>query len=165
MRRKTVGVQDFQRIIQRLRSRSPAGFAIGLHLRFTTPRYFLHAYEPEWLDLYSAEGLVMQDPTVRWSFLNTGTIRWSDLAAEDHAGVLAKAAQFGMIYGVTVALADRGSRSMASFARSDREHSDLDIHALETDLRALHLQTLTMELASPALHEMLTQLSIYLTRG
>lgn len=152
-------------LLRRLRSRSPAGFAIALHIQFTTPRYLFQAYEKEWLDYYSSHGLVMHDPTVRWGFANTGSIRWSELAKDDPAGVLASAGEHGARFGVAFAFTDGGSRTMAGFARGDREMSDLDIAALGGDLRKLHLRTLGTEFLAPELHETLKRLSIYLTHG
>jgi LuxR family transcriptional regulator, quorum-sensing system regulator SdiA len=152
-------------LLKRLRSRSPAGFAIALHIQFTTPRYLFQAYDKDWLDLYSSEGMVMDDPTVAWAFANTGTIRWSALAHDDPRKVLARAADHGLRYGLTVSLDDGGSRSMASFARRDREMSDLDIRAITTDLRALHVVTLGTAFLSPELHETLHRMSIFLTHG
>ena len=70
-------------LLKRLRSRSPAGFAIALHIEFTTPRYLLQSYAKDWLDLYSSRSMVMQDPTVHWAFANTGSIRWSALNSLD----------------------------------------------------------------------------------
>ena len=152
-----------QETLKRMRARSTAGFAIALHVKFTTPRYLLQAYSKEWLDLYSSEGLVMNDPTVHWAFSNTGAIRWSDLAADDPAQVLAKAEQFGLRYGVAISLEEHGTRSMASFARSDREMTDIDIFALRMDMKDLHLQTQTIELFTPEMHERLKLMSIFLT--
>lgn len=152
-------------ILTRLRARSPGGFAIALHIQFTTPRYLFQAYDRDWIDTYSSEGMVMRDPTVRWAFANTGAIRWSALAAEDTFGVLTRAADFGLRYGGTFALDDGGSRSMASFARSDRELSDIDMAGLAADLRLLHLDTLGTMVMSPEMHDALRQLSIYLTHG
>lgn len=152
-------------LLRRLRTRSPAGFAVALHIQFTTPRYLFQAYEKEWLDYYSSHGLVMQDPTVRWAFSNVGSIRWSALANDDPAGVLTMAARHGANFGATFAFVDGGSRTMASFARSDREMSDLDVAALSADLRKLHMLTLGTEFLAPDLHESLKRMSIFLTHG
>lgn len=152
-------------LLRALRMRSPAGFAAALHIQFTTPRYLFQAYNKDWLDHYSAQGLVMQDPTVQWAFANTGAVRWSALAAEDTAGVLAEAAKYGLRYGVTIAVSQGGTRSMASFARSDREMSDLDMRALSRDFSALHTETAGTMIFDPEIHTTLKQLSIFLTRG
>lgn len=152
-------------LLSKLRARSPAGFAIALHVQFTTPRYLLQAYRKDWIDYYSAGSLVMQDPTVHWAFANNGAVRWSDLKDQDTAGVLTAAARFGLKYGVAVALDDGGSKTMASFARDDREMSELDIAGLSADLRALHNRTLGSMILAPDIHDTLRQMSIFLTHG
>ena len=152
-------------ILRRLRQRSPAGFAIALHVEFTTPKYLFQAYDKDWLNHYSSRGLVMHDPTVRWGFEHTGAIRWSDLAADDPMAVLAQAAAYGLRYGLTVAVNAAGTRSISSFARSDREMSDLDIAAISADVADLHKLTGDLAHYTPAMHETLRQMSIYLTHS
>ena len=55
-------------LLHDLDQRSPAGFAIALHIRFTTPTYLFQTYPKRWLDHYSSAGLVVHDPVVRWGF-------------------------------------------------------------------------------------------------
>lgn len=152
-------------LLARLHRASPAGFAIALHVHFTAPKYLFQSYAKDWLDTYSREGLVLTDPTVRWGFTNIGTIRWSELAADDHHGVFAQAASHGLRYGACVAKVERGSRSMASFSRSDRDLTDAEIEGLRADLGALHDLTESVEALSPSVHMTLKQMSIYLTHG
>lgn len=152
-------------LLRRMRARSPAGFAIALHVSFTTPRYLLQAYDAGWLEAYSRKGYVMVDPTVRWGFQNEGTARWSALGLDDPEGVLAAAAVQGMRYGVAMATTEGGSRSMASFAHSTREMSDLDVAALWADFRELHRATHGTDRLAPEMHEALRQMSIFLTHA
>lgn len=149
----------------RLHAASPAGFAIALHVRFTAPRYLLQSYAKDWLDTYSRLGLVLHDPVVRWGFEHTGRIRWSALAGTDEAGVLARAAEHGLAYGVVMAHLAEGSRSMAGFARPDRELTDAEIAAITADFTELHDLTLGAEALSPRVHETLRQMSVFLTHG
>ena len=144
-------------------SRTMAGFAIALHVRFTAPKYLFQSYEKEWLDTYSREGLVLHDPVVSWGFQNEGTIRWSDL--EDPAGIIPRSRKYGMSYGAVIALVRDGSRSMGGFARADREMTDEEIGALQTHLVTLHDLTARVEALSPVVHNTLKQMSIYLTHG
>jgi LuxR family transcriptional regulator len=160
-----VATLSVEELLKRLRGRSPAGFAIALHITFTTPRYLFQSYQREWIDQYSSQGMVMRDPTVHWAFSNTGTIRWSDLAGVDPSGVLAEAAQHGMRFGATLSLDAGGSKSMASFSRADREISEIELAALGADLRQLHLRTLGAQTLDQNIHETLRHLSIYLTHG
>jgi LuxR family transcriptional regulator, quorum-sensing system regulator SdiA len=158
-------VDSQNELIRRLRRRSPAGFAIALHVTYTTPKYYLVAYEKDWLDYYSSKGFIMNDPTAHWGFANTGSIRWSELKDNDPAGVLSDAARFGLKYGLTTSVLADGSRTIASFARDDREMSDIDAAAIRKDVAELHRLTLGAEFFTPNLHETLRQLSIYLTHG
>lgn len=149
----------------RLHAASPAGFAIALHVRFTAPRYLLQSYAKDWLDTYTRLGLVLHDPVVRWGFENTGSIRWSALAGSDEQGVLARAADHGLAYGVVMAHLRDGSRSMAGFARPDRELSDAEIAVITADFIELHDSTHGAEALSPRVHETLRRMSVFLTHG
>ncbi|WP_347313197.1 autoinducer binding domain-containing protein [Defluviimonas sp. SAOS-178_SWC] len=150
-------------LLARLHQASPAGFAIALHVRFTSPKYLFQSYAKDWLDTYSREGLVLNDPVVRWGFENEGTIRWSEL--DDPAAVMARAREYGLKYGAVIALTRNGKRSMAGFSRSDREPTDAEIGRLKADLTELHDLTENVEALSPSVHMTLKQMSIYLTHG
>ncbi len=150
-------------LLARLHQASPAGFAIALHVRYTAPKYLFQSYAKDWLDVYSREGLVLHDPVVRWGFENEGTIRWSEL--EDPAGIMTRAAEYGLKYGAVIALVRNGGRSMAGFARSDRELTDAEIAAMKADLSELHDVTERAEALSPSVHTTLKQMSIFLTHG
>ena len=152
-------------ILARLHGAYPTGFAIALHVKFTSPKYLFQSYDTEWIDTYSRLGLVIHDPTVRWGFDNTGTQRWSGLASDDPNNVLPRAAEHGLRYGFTVSQLTDGSRTVASFARGDREATDAEIAAAAADVAQLHALTLTLETLTPADHALLKQMSIYLTRG
>jgi len=157
-------VTQANEILKRLHHNSPAGFAIGLHIQFTTPRYFFQAYSKDWFDTYTTEGYVMNDPIVHWGFANEGIRRWSALGLDDPLGVLSGASKFGMNFGLAAATFDKSSRSIAGFARSDREFTDLEATSILRDLKALHIETLNMMVLSPEIHDTLRQMSIYLTR-
>ncbi len=150
-------------LLSKLHAASPAGFAIALHVRYTAPRYLFQSYAKDWLDTYSREGLVLHDPVVRWGFGNDGTIRWSGL--DDPGGMLKRAAAFGLRYGAVIAFVRNGSRSMAGFARPDREMTDDEIAGMKDALETLHDLTGQVETLSPAVHMTLKQMSIYLTHG
>ncbi|MEM1233236.1 MAG: autoinducer binding domain-containing protein [Pseudomonadota bacterium] len=121
---------------------SPGGYAVGLHVRFTSPSYLFQTYAPAWNEFYSSQGLVMRDPTVTWGFANEGAVRWSALASEDTAGVLTRAAEHGLTFGVAGAVLSGGSRTLAGFARSDREFNDAEISVLMTAVANMHALTL-----------------------
>jgi LuxR family transcriptional regulator, quorum-sensing system regulator SdiA len=143
--------------------RSPAGFAVGLHIRFSAPRYMFQCYPKRWMEHYSSTGLAVLDPTIRWGMSNTGCIRWRDLEAIDPRGVLEQAKDFGIMNGVTVALVAGGSRSIASFARADRDYDEAEIADLARIFEELHLATEGIEHLTAADEAALKDLAIRLT--
>ena len=105
----------------------------------------------------------MHDPTVHWGLNNVGRIRWSDLEAIDSKGVLEEARNFGIMSGVAISVLISESRSIASFARADREYDEDEMAQFERDLGRLHLATIDVAELSKRDRQALTDLSIKLT--
>ncbi len=120
---------------------APAGYSIGLHIRFTAPLFMFQSYDQSWLDHYTENGYVLRDPMVAWGFSTTGTIRWSDRSLPDPFGLFKEAAHFGLHYGATVACGPIKSRTIASFARQDREFTDQEIAAVAHIVERMHDMT------------------------
>lgn len=150
-------------LLHDLDERSPAGCAIGLHISFTTPRYMFQSYPKRWMDGYSALGLLVLDPTIHWGMNNVGWILWRDLEAIDTHGVLERAKDHGILNGVTVSLLAGGSRSIASFARSDRDYDPSEIADLELAFADLHEATANVDALTDADRLALRDLSVRLT--
>lgn len=125
-------------ILAGFESLCPAGYAIGLHLQFTTSKYIFQHYSRAWMQEYSKRGLILVDPTVKWGVANEGYIRWSDLSALDDAGVLSAAAEFGLNFGVSISVGGSSGRSLGSFAAAEREFRDEEIADLTSGLKRLH---------------------------
>ncbi len=142
---------------------SPAGFAIALHIRFTTPTYMFQTYAKRWLDHYTGTGLIMHDPVVRWGMQNAGYARWSELEAMDFGRVMEQAKDFGLMNGAAIAIVEGGSRSVAGLARADREYSDAELDEMEGRLSDLHRATAGLGEISAADRTALKRLSIVLT--
>ena len=119
------GSPNIMAAISRLDVLCPAGYAMALHIRYTTPKFLFQTYSSQWREEYSKKGLVLQDPTVRWGFENSGTINWRDLKESDEAGVLEQAKAYGIEHGFTLSLDRNNSKSITSFARGDREFRQL----------------------------------------
>lgn len=117
---------------------APAGYFVGLHIRFTAPLFTFQTYRQEWLDHYTENGYVLRDPMVAWGFSTTGTTRWSDPSVPDPFGIFVEAAHYGLKHGMTVSCGPVKSRSIASFARADREFEDREIAAVATIVHRLH---------------------------
>jgi LuxR family transcriptional regulator len=146
-----------------LDQRSPAGFAIALHIRFTRPTYLFQTYAKRWTDHYSSAGLVMHDPVVHWGLQNVGRVRWADLEAIDAAGVLEQAKDFGLMNGIAIAVVFAGTRTIGGFARADRDFDEAEVDALEAGLLDLHRATAGLGQLSSRDRRALTELSIRLT--
>ncbi len=152
-------------ILEKMAKQAPAGYAIALHIRYTTPTFLFQTYPRAWMDHYSKHGFVMQDPTVLWGFENSGSVDWADLATLDHGGVMTAAAEYGIRHGVTFAFDDAGSRSIASFARSDRPFDAAEVAALEASLHELHGKTATSQGLDADTRRELRHLSVEFTHS
>lgn len=115
-----------------------AGYFVGLHIRFTSPLFTFQTYDQRWIDHYTENGFVLRDPMTAWGFSRSGWIRWSDPALLDPFGLFMEAARHGLTHGVTIACGPIKSRTIASFARSDRELRDEEITKIERTVLRLH---------------------------
>ena len=127
--------------LKNLAKYAPAGYFIGLHIRFTSPIMSFQTYDQKWLDHYTENGYVLRDPMTAWGFSKTGWIRWSDPELMDPFGIFKEAATFGLRYGATVACGEITSRTIASFGRSDRECTDEEISEIVDIVHRLHAIT------------------------
>ncbi len=152
-------------ILEELDALCSEGYAIALHIKFTTPTYLFQTYKTEWIEHYSQKGWVLHDPTVHWGFENTGTIHWDELAANDTQGIFPKAAEFGLKYGFVLAIETEGSRSVSSFARNDRNFSDSEIAKISDLLQFLHNKTQDPQQLCKEERDALTRLSVLQTHG
>lgn len=123
---------------------APAGYYIALQIGFAFPMEEVNAYPPDWIKHYTNQRFMLFDPIVRWAYANTGTCRWSALSVDDPKQIIAQAKTFGMHYGVLVSVLDSGpnaQRSFASFARGDREYTELEVRLLHAYMKRRHSET------------------------
>jgi LuxR family transcriptional regulator len=152
---------DLSAALSGFKDRAASGYAMGLHIQFTTPAYFFQSYPRKWLEHYSQAGLLVNDPTVSWCFENTGICRWSDM--DDPHGILEQAAEFGMRYGVVYATTSGDSHSMCGFARPDREFTDAEVSELVALFEAMHVATIDQAALHPETVDQLKKMSIIVT--
>ena len=152
---------DLGAVLGEFQERSGSGYAMGLHINYTTPTYFFQSYPRAWLEHYTNAGYLMDDPTVLWCFENEGVCRWSDM--DDPRGILTEAANFGMKYGIVYATNSGGSHSMSGFARPDREYTDAEIAELVERFEALHEATRDQGALDPKIVDQLKKMSIIVT--
>jgi LuxR family transcriptional regulator len=124
--------------LQNVARLATAGYFIGLHIRFTSPLLTFQTYDQRWIDHYTENGYVLRDPMTAWGFSRTGWIRWSDPALLDPFGLFKECAEYGLNFGLTVAQGPIKSRTIASFARSDREFREDEIARIERAVKRLH---------------------------
>ncbi len=98
-------------------------------------------YAEEWSEFYSQNGYALRDPTIAWGFSTTGACRWSALPIPDPFNILKDAAAHGLTFGLTVSHGPIASRTIASFARGDREFTDAEIQEISTTVWRLHEMT------------------------
>lgn len=144
---------------------SPTGFAMALHIRFTSPTFLFQSYPGEWISEYTGRGLHLQDPNVIWGFTNEGWIRWSELAKQDPAGVIMAAGRHGMCYGAAIGLMRNGSRSIGGFSRGDREFTDEELVELTKLLELAHDQTEGSSVVTAADQRALREMSVRMTHN
>jgi len=127
-----------------IRQIAPTGYYVALRIGFAFPMEEVNELPAEWVAHYTSQRFMLFDPAVRWAYANVGFIRWSDLRQDDPKKVIAQAQTFGLRYGVTIAVLDQGAnaqRSFASFTRSDREFSDLEVKLLQAYVTRRHNET------------------------
>ncbi len=118
-----------------------AGYYIALRVGFAFPAEEINQLPEEWVEHYTRERFMLQDPVIRWIYANTGSIRWDNVALDDPRDVLGEARKFGLNHGVAICCMDPGSdgrRSFGTFVRSDRPFTDSEVDMLEGLLRKLH---------------------------
>lgn len=145
---------DFE--LKKLAQLSPAGYFVGLHIRFAAPLISFQTYDQGWLDHYTQQAYALRDPTIAWGFSTTGASRWSEFNIPDVFGILEEAKKYGLVYGVTVSCGPISSRTIASFSRNDREFEDSEITRIEDTVRRLHDITEPPEALSRSQIEALT---------
>ena len=128
---------------QDLAAVAPAGHYIALRIGFAFPMEEINLLPPAWVDHYTKGGYMLLDPVVQWAYTHTGATTWSALRDNDPHGILAIAATFGLHFGLCLSIADEtaaGQRSFASFARADREFSQLEVRLLAAYLDRRHAE-------------------------
>jgi len=127
--------------LSKLSALAPAGYALGLHIRFASAQIMVNTYDPRWIEIYTKRGYMLCDPLVSWGFGTEGTVRWSALDHPDPHHVMAQAKEFGLLYGVAVSHGPTTSRTIGGFGRSDREFTNDEIEAIADLVRILHRET------------------------
>lgn len=117
---------------------APAGFAVGLHIRYVSPLIMVNTYPEDWQEVYTAKVYGLRDPTLAWGLSHSGTRRWSQIGLPDPFGLLAEAAQYGLRYGIISSTGPMSSRTIAGAARADREFTDVEMEHIHRIVQRMH---------------------------
>lgn len=128
-------------LLSDLNDQAPSGYHVGLHIRFVSPLMTFQTYPKTWTDHYTQNAYALRDPMVAWGVSQTGATRWSEIDIPDTFGIMTKAAEHGLVYGVVVSCGPVTSRTVAGAARGDREFTDAEIAALSGIVLRLHHET------------------------
>lgn len=153
------------RLLTSLDTACPGGFAIALHIRSHAPTFLFQTFPVDWVEFYDRNGLVMKDPAMHWAFANAGTIRWRELTDNDPAQVMASARRHGLAYGFTAAIHSPKSRTIAGYARGDRDFLDVEIDEISALLAELHDLTDGVSTLTEQELNALQDISVRLTHG
>ncbi|MGR3594228.1 MAG: helix-turn-helix transcriptional regulator [Limimaricola soesokkakensis] len=117
---------------------APVGHYLALRIGFAFPLEEYNNLPQPWIDLYTSERFLLDDPAIRWAYANEGIARWS--ALDDPFGIFAKAWRLGLRHGAVASVSDEesGLRSYGIFLREDREFSDRELGVLHGMLLTLH---------------------------
>jgi LuxR family transcriptional regulator, quorum-sensing system regulator SdiA len=150
--------------LERLATLAPSGFAIGLHISFSTPAFLFQTYPEAWAETYARGGLVMVDPTVTWGLGNSGTVCWEDLREIDKHGVLEKAKSFGLTSGRTWSIHDDETVTIGSMSRREGSFTRSEVDLIGDDMMRLHDATRGVADLDPSIASRIRSISIALTQ-
>ena len=158
---------EISQVLSKARDLAPAGYAIGLQIEYTTPKFMFQTYSRDWLTYYDKKGLLMSDPSLAWGFDNIGYVDWDNLRSIDQAGLFDQAAEFGIKHGLTCSRECKGSkagiRSIGGFARSDRNFTDEEASEIYDVFSQLHDGTEDQAKLSEETVQQLRNMSIMVT--
>ncbi len=120
---------------------APAGYYVALRVGFSFPEVEENHLPDAWIDLYTTSGFVVDDPSLRWVYRNTGVVRAMAIDLPDPRQVRAKSHDFGLNFGAVVSVLtpeDAGRRSYGLFFRTDRDFAEAELEALLRIVSRLH---------------------------
>lgn len=141
MSRKPKVSTDVAAQLAKLASHCDTGFALAVHIRFTSPSLLYQTYAKDWINHYSQNGLMMQDPTVHWGLSHLGGTAWSALRASDPAGVIAAAETFGLTNGMIYAVGPATSRTLCGYTKSGAAFTPAQVADCEAIVDEIHALT------------------------
>jgi LuxR family transcriptional regulator, quorum-sensing system regulator SdiA len=131
-------VPELNRLLASLKKEAPAGYAVGLHIRFAAPLITAHTYPEEWLEVYTMNAYGLRDPMISWGLSTTGIARWTAMGIPDPFGIMVQAKEFGLNFGAGIACGPVRSRTIVGVSRTDREFTDAELVRIEQIVLMMH---------------------------
>lgn len=125
-------------LLHELSLAAPAGFAVGLHIRYVSPLIMVNTYPDAWQAVYTAKLYGLRDPTLAWGLSHTGTRRWTQIGLPDPFGILPEAAEYGLVYGMIASIGPMSSRTIAGASRADREFTEEEMEHIFRIVQRMH---------------------------
>jgi len=125
-------------LLHELALAAPAGYAVGLHIRYVSPLIMVNTYPDAWMEVYTAKLYGLRDPSLAWGLSHTGTRRWSEIGLPDPFGILPEAASYGLVYGMIASIGPMSSRTITEASRSDREFTDDEMEHIHRIVQRMH---------------------------
>lgn len=138
--RKTMSRKTLDRLLVELAEIAPAGYTVGLHIRFASPLVYHSTYPEEWVKYYNDNSYYLRDPLVFWGVGKAGTKRWSQIPLPDPFNVIGQAASYGLKFGAVSSYGPITSRSIVGISRADREFKDDELEVLTEITKRLHIE-------------------------
>jgi LuxR family transcriptional regulator len=128
-----------------IRRLAPAGFSIGIAIRFFSPIATYIEYPEEWVKEYTQNAYVMVDPAIIWGLTHEGVIQWRDIKLPDTMGIIKKAKKHDLIHGLTCSIKINNKKTLGSFARADRAFTETEAELIKESLERLHIAHMPSE--------------------
>lgn len=128
-----------------LRRLAPAGFSVGIAVRFFSPLATYIDYPDEWVKEYTQNAYVVVDPAVIWGMTHEGIIHWNDVHLMDPMDIFSKAKEYGINYGIMCSFKINNRKTLGSFARSDRDFTETEAELIFESLKRLHIAHMPTE--------------------
>ena len=128
-----------------LRRLAPAGFSIGIAIRFFSPLATYIEYPEDWVKEYTQNAYALVDPAVIWGMTNEGILPWSKNKLPDTMGIFEKAKKHGLKHGLTCSIKINNKKTFGSFARSDRPFTETEAELIIESVKRLHIAHMPSE--------------------
>lgn len=134
-----------------LRRLAPAGLFLAFRLRLSFPACEFNLLPQKWIEHYTRNVFVVDDPLIRWAHFNKGVVRWSEVNQPDPKNMIVEARKFGMSHGAVASMLCPITRCLSYVltARDDRPYTDEELASIQASLAAMHEEAPSANVLTP----------------